>query len=42
MKFDKDGMVKIETITEEAEAKAFIRFLESERIRHEVDIKMID
>lgn len=34
MKFDKDGMVKIETITEETEARAFIRLLESERVRH--------
>jgi len=38
MKFDKDHKVKIETMNE-AEARAFILFLDSEIKRHQEDIK---
>lgn len=37
MKFNKDHLVIIETLTKE-EASAFIKFLKSEVIRHEEDI----
>jgi len=38
MEFDVEHKVKIETMTRE-EAKAFIIFLESERLRHLQDVK---
>jgi hypothetical protein len=41
MKFDEDGMVDIETIGNIDEARAFVRFLISERNRHFKDIDLI-
>jgi len=41
MKFDENDITDIETLENEAEAKAYILFLESEKRRHVKDIFMI-
>ena len=41
MEFSKDLFVKIESMNQD-EARAFIIFLETEKLRHANDIKLID